>query len=492
MDSEKKVQKMKLNKNHKRKIITNLMLLIILLTGLFLRLYNIEAKSLWVDEESSIKFATKPLTSLIKYAEKETHPPLYYIILHYWINQFGDSETSVRFLSLIFGVIAIFFMYKVGELLFNRETGLLSSLILAISEFHIQHSQEARMYSFMALLTLISIYFFIKMLQEKKIKTTIFYVFFSALLMYSHIYGMFIIAMQNIYAITMLILARKDIKITFKRWMIIQIILLIIFIPWIIVLANQVMGMKIGEFVNINWIEKPTITDLLKTFEVYTYYNPPLLVLFSILALSSLVNFDKIKGKINRKYFLKSAGDYKRGIKIFELKNNYFLILWLFIPIIMPFVISLVALPIYAGKYTIAASFAFYILAARGVSRIKNMNIKITAIAIIVVLCLICVNYYYKDKGSEPWRDVAGYIDKNAEKNDLAILIPHFTKESFQRYSKRDDIEVVGQRKIIDSDPERVWFIIRNQEFNETIKNYDMAEKEKYGDLIIYLFKRSS
>jgi uncharacterized membrane protein len=91
------------------------------------------------------------LFQIVENSAQSVHPPLYYVILHYWINLFGDTEFSTRFLSVIFGLFSIFMIYKVGTLLFNKNVGMLSSLLLALSVFHIQYSQEVRMYLFISL-----------------------------------------------------------------------------------------------------------------------------------------------------------------------------------------------------------------------------------------------------------------------------------------------------------------------------------------------------
>ena len=79
---------------------------------------------------------------------------------------FGQSEFSIRFPALIFGVLSIFMIYKLGKVLFNLEIGLLSALILAISPFHIHYSQEARPYSLLMVLSLISTYYFVKFIKS--------------------------------------------------------------------------------------------------------------------------------------------------------------------------------------------------------------------------------------------------------------------------------------------------------------------------------------
>ena len=123
-------------------------------------------ESLWLDEVVSIEIARLSLFRLVEQTlATDTHTPLYYSILHYWMALFGDSEITARALSVLFGFLALVMIYKVGGLLFNKRVGLLSSLFLSLSVFHIYHSQEVRMYSLMSFLTLLSFYFFIKLFK---------------------------------------------------------------------------------------------------------------------------------------------------------------------------------------------------------------------------------------------------------------------------------------------------------------------------------------
>jgi uncharacterized membrane protein len=58
----------------------------------------------------------------------------------------------------LFGFISIFLIYHLARQLFNRDVGLLSALLMALSLFHIHYSQEARQYALVTLLTLTSSY----------------------------------------------------------------------------------------------------------------------------------------------------------------------------------------------------------------------------------------------------------------------------------------------------------------------------------------------
>ena len=140
-----------------------LVLISIVLLGFILRLYGLGSGSIRGDEGYSIYFASKDMSSLTSLLVYTVHPPLYYTVLRFWM-ELGDSEFILRFLSLIFGVLSIFLTFHLGKYLFNKNVGLLSALIMAISQFHILHTQMCRNHDLFLFLVLISFYFFVRFL----------------------------------------------------------------------------------------------------------------------------------------------------------------------------------------------------------------------------------------------------------------------------------------------------------------------------------------
>ena len=177
-----------------------ILILLICCVGFFLRFYDLGGESYWFDEIMSLHFSQKDLVSILNPPWYETHiPPLYYILLHFWIRLFGTSKFAIRSLSAIFGSLSIFVLYKLGKNLFNVKIAIYSSFILAVSIFHIYFSQEARMYSLLTLTTLISIFFFLKSLNENRLRFWASYIIVSILMLYTHFYGIFILIFQFFY-----------------------------------------------------------------------------------------------------------------------------------------------------------------------------------------------------------------------------------------------------------------------------------------------------
>src|SRR5690349_22955471 len=126
---------------------TLLPLAAVVAAGVGLRLYDLGAKSLWLDEAFSVWMGAQPLAEAWRYVvQLDQHPPLYYTLLHLWM-AFGDSEAVVRGLSALWGALTLPVIYLAGARVGGRALGLLAALLLALAPLHISFAQDARMYT---------------------------------------------------------------------------------------------------------------------------------------------------------------------------------------------------------------------------------------------------------------------------------------------------------------------------------------------------------
>jgi len=132
----------------------------IAVVALLLRLPNLN-ESLWFDELWSTRLKLRNLVLLSNSVLFDVHPPFYSIFMYVWVKLFGDTELSIRMPPLIFGISSIFMAYALAVKLADKKTAFLTSLLLCLSPVHIWYSQEARSYSgilFLLLLTILSYY----------------------------------------------------------------------------------------------------------------------------------------------------------------------------------------------------------------------------------------------------------------------------------------------------------------------------------------------
>ncbi len=131
-------------------------------------------QSLWLDEAiGALVVRDQSYAQIItEFPKNDNHPPLYYLSLKLWSEIFGYSEFALRSLSVLFGVVTVFLIYKIALLIGgvgNKkrfQLAKISLLLLATSPFHIYYSQEARMYSMAAFLASFSIYCFLRVTKD--------------------------------------------------------------------------------------------------------------------------------------------------------------------------------------------------------------------------------------------------------------------------------------------------------------------------------------
>jgi len=133
-----------------------------------LRLYRIEEKSIWLDESFSLWIARHSLWEGWRWLiEVDQHPPIYYSLLHLWIELFGTLEGAVRTLSALASVLTIPVFYAACRRLLDGPTAAIAAFILTVSPFHVQFAQETRMYALLTLEVACVIYFLARLFTSR-------------------------------------------------------------------------------------------------------------------------------------------------------------------------------------------------------------------------------------------------------------------------------------------------------------------------------------
>ena len=109
--------------------------LLVILVAVGLRVMFIETP-FWYDEACSwataIQAFPKGILDNLNNVDLQ-HTPLYFFILHFWMKIFGDSEISIRSLSLIFGVATIPMVYLVANKITTKLNTVLATVLAIVS-----------------------------------------------------------------------------------------------------------------------------------------------------------------------------------------------------------------------------------------------------------------------------------------------------------------------------------------------------------------------
>ncbi len=351
--------------------------------ALVLRLIQIN-QSLWLDEAAQMMMSQQPLHFIWFERTGDFHPPLSYILFHFWV-MFGRSEIWLRLLPILFGVVTVFVAYKITQKLFNEKIGLIAGLFLSIAPYHIYYSQEIRMYSMAAFFATMSIWFLI---TNKRLG----YIFSTVALLYTHYMGVFLIIAQLIYK---------------RNYQQVGVVFLL-YLPWIPILWLQLQS---GVSAN-NYL--PGWGSLLSLSPAKAL--PLTFVKFSL----GRISFDSqiLYGAISLIVLLTFALIMFRAIRSGETK---LLLYWLLIPIIITFLVSSFISMNQPFRLLFVLP-AMSILLAKGAWELgKYRYLGITAVLVVSMLGLFV--YWSNPKFQrEDWRNATAFV--NQQNTDVIFAWP--------------------------------------------------------------------
>jgi len=221
-----------------------------------LRFHNLDGQSIWNDEMFSIEVARQSFRDIQPLLVSHFHhPPLFFYLLHAVIVILGESVWTLRLIPAIFGTLTIGALYSIVASRWGWKSGAVSSLLCCFSPFHVAYSQEGRPYALAAFLALLSSHFFLKIIEGKKTGAYAGYLLSTIALLYTHHWGLFLLAAQGIVLLFDFFTARRMGSIPLMA----AGIAALCYIPGIPALLHQATPAGPGEWW---WAESPTLNEM--------------------------------------------------------------------------------------------------------------------------------------------------------------------------------------------------------------------------------------
>ena len=492
------------------------LLTFILIVGALLRFYQIGTESYWIDEMYTVVEGQQSVSQLLQSGRLD-QPPAYYLPFRIWIQLFSASEVSTRSFSAIIGLVCVAFVYWIGKELFSTEAGLLSAFLMAISEFQIMYSQQARYYTFFELMTILSFLFLILALRRQKKLYASFYVLSSVLMIYSHAFGVFILAAQNLY----FLLQFKNYRHLLVPWLIGQALIVLGVIPYFYPLF---LGSGVVEEAISNTAPAPPPKLWQPLNSIYRFIMPlrfeqswatifgNYFAAFLFLGVSVIV-YAWFQGW--RKWFA-AVQDWIRGLSAPEARSreSVLMICWLAIPLLLPFIMSWVVVPIFNHRYNIGAAPALYLLLALFLLQIRKIVPVMLSLGALIILIVPGLNHYYETDINQQWRETTQYVAENAAMSNTVVFPPHrdvglkskmmewYTQETLLSCGlnmQRPDIEIWSSLRQCTSEQDRFWVVYFTDEpVSSPVEPFFLGpdqtqlrllEKRQFVEITVYLFE---
>lgn len=385
--------------NNRLKVMTVGVLTIIIGLCIFLSSFQIGKLSFWLDEAYTF---LNSKNSLIEALNHDPNMRLYYALANIWIRIFPNaSDGLLRALSAVFSVASIPVVFLLGRSLVTDQKkataiGLIAAFLITINAYFIRYAQEFRSYSLTLLLTALSTFLLIKVIEDSESKHhwPIWYTIVSAAAIYSHLFALFLIASQAATLPILLINKNKNYY-QFKRLAGcgFGIVCLILPIPISVIIKGE--GLS-----GIAWISEPTLSTV-KSFLIAITGNQGK-PLFALYLLSGCIG-------------IFSGLGFKQD---FITKWKYALMAsCLFLPVILTLAISKIIFPIFQAHYLLYVMPYLAVFAATGIVALASFRWKSikyrplfipVGIGVLVLFALLSTNgiqSYYENYQKTDWRN---------------------------------------------------------------------------------------
>jgi mannosyltransferase len=351
-------------------------------------------QSFWRDEAFSVLLSSRSPLSFITHLTFE--PPLYYVMLHFWLKLFGTSEVAARSFSLLGFILANVVVVFWAEKLFKKHW--LSWFLPIFFFFNPQlmyYAFEVRAYGWYMFFAVASMYAY----MEKKWK---FYILATSLGLYTHTYMIIIPAIQ---ALHYGIIHRKTLFTwaNFFKDKVVQSILWIGLFssPWLLKVFIDLPKLRQSWYF-------PVDVQLIKSVlgNIFVGYEGTPAGLWKFTAGLSLLLF------ASAFWAIRNAN--------YRARNGYFF-LQAFIPLTIILGISLFK-PMFVNRYVMPVTIAEIFLVVFCLELIRNKIIQ-KALAVVALLFVIGFNFWYPNKHTKnDIRKTIFEIQALASPTDLLVV----------------------------------------------------------------------
>jgi hypothetical protein len=226
--------------------------MVVLAAGL--RLPNL-TRTYWVDEGISVGIASHHLTQIPALLRLDGSPPLFYVLLHFWLQAFGSSEVSTHLLPLVTSLLLIPAAWWCARTLFGPTAARYATVLAATNPFLAWFSTETRMYPLVCGLAMVGVTMAVRAARDRSGRDAVWAVLLLSALVYSHNWGLYIVAATA--TVLVFVALRKGDRVVALGVLAGALAIGLLYLPWLPSFLFQARNTAAP------WAIRPTIGDLI-------------------------------------------------------------------------------------------------------------------------------------------------------------------------------------------------------------------------------------
>ncbi len=423
-------------------------LFLLLLFAFAIRISGLTAQSLWRDEVDALRFSQAPLASL---ASNFTRPgwngPLFYVLLRGWVACAGSSEFSMRYISLLWSVLGVAMLYRLGRSWFlppadGPTIAGVASLLMASAPYMVWYAQEAKMYAMLPTLVIATLYLYHRALRDADWRLWPAVIVLTWITAGVHVIGALLVPLMAVLLVVWWPLARGPIgrgtegRVRAARGRSVRQALLALAcgalpmlaaLPWAWPLL--VRGASIGHhFKPLPEMAVTTLYAFGRGIASAGGLWPVGLALFFLLAGTFLWSggglHTRLQALMRRRWDRVGEGAYVCAAWA-----------WLAVPLLGLYAIS-TRVPLFVDRYLIWTGPALYLLMARGYEQLRRRSVLLAAVCLVAFLGLN--GWALWEQSATPFksdfRAAAAHVRQHRQPGELVLFHISYVRETFEYY----------------------------------------------------------
>ena len=212
----------------------------------------------WIDEGISVGIASYSFWDIPSVLQVDGSPPLYYLLLHLWMQAFGVTETATHALSLVFALLSIPIALWAAGSVFGRRVGWIAAGLATLNPFITYYAQETRMYAIAVVLSMLLAATFIHAFVDRRPRFAWAFGVVLAAMLYTHNWAIFLGGGTVVaFALLWRWSAPEDRRALLGLGLRGYGIAALLYLPWVPTLIHQAL------YTGAPWAERPGVVDLL-------------------------------------------------------------------------------------------------------------------------------------------------------------------------------------------------------------------------------------
>ncbi len=392
----------------------------IVIAGAWLRLTGLSRQSLWFDEVDVVVRAQRPFDQVLRtFVAAGENGPLYNVMLAVWVRLAGISEIAVRFPSAVAGIVTIPLLYLLARRVAGSRAGLLAAGLLAISPYHLWYSQEAKMYTIVVLLAVLSSLFLVEALARNRAAWWLAYVVATSLMFYTHVATVLVFVAQSGYVL----LTRKAWRGRERGWLLSAAALTLPYLP-IALWAARVIGGGVAT-----WQPDVGLWDAIRILGIKLAVN------------RSTTDVERTGALI---YALLACGGIVAMWRV-RRPQRWWLLLGALVavPIVGLWLVSL-RQSVFSDRYAIVALPAYLTLVAATVAALvagrRTWPLGLLSLLVLVAFAWAPIRDVNRTHAAvkEDWRSAYADVARRAQPGDAIIIHPGYMITTLDYYAQRE------------------------------------------------------